>query len=110
MDLPAISCDNVPERERRGVMDSEIGSTEALGLLIRAARLQQGFTRDQLANATGLSPRFITEVEGGKVTAQIGKVFGLLAELGIGLSARPSIEITPEMHAASQKRRNPRGT
>jgi transcriptional regulator with XRE-family HTH domain len=90
-------------------MDTKIDTTEALGLLIRAARMAQGFTRDQLANATGLSPRFITEVEAGKTTAQIGKVFGLLSELGIGLRAHTSVEISPETHAASHKRRSPHG-
>ncbi|MBC8739819.1 helix-turn-helix transcriptional regulator [Paraburkholderia sp. UCT31] len=90
-------------------MDTKIDTTEALGLLIRAARLEQRFTRDQLANTTGLSPRFITEVEAGKPTAQIGKVFSLLAELGIALRAHTAIEISPGTHAASRKRRSPHG-
>lgn len=67
-------------------MADTIDNTADLGLAIRRARVAQGFTRDELALVTGLSPKFITQVEGGKPTAQIGKVLQLLQELGIGLS------------------------
>jgi len=52
---------------------SESRSVDTIGArahLIRAARLQQGFTRDELANATGLSPKFISEVEAGRSTGR----------------------------------------
>ncbi|MBN3834478.1 helix-turn-helix domain-containing protein [Burkholderia sp. Ac-20344] len=79
----------------------------ALANLIRAARLQQGFTRDELANATGLSPKFISQVEAGKPTAQIGKVLLLLGELGLSLFAQSSIEISAEnVLKAAQRRRS----
>ena len=42
---------------------SESQSVDTIGALthfIRAARIQQGFTRDEHANATGLSPKFIS--------------------------------------------------
>jgi hypothetical protein len=39
-------------------MDTKVTTTEALGHLIRAARLAQGFTHE-LENATGFSPKFI---------------------------------------------------
>ncbi|AOR73076.1 transcriptional regulator [Burkholderia stabilis] len=79
----------------------------ALANLIRAARLQQGFTRDELADATGLSPKFISQVEAGKPTAQIGKVLLLLGELGVRLLAQPSIEISAEnAYKAAQRRRS----
>lgn len=54
-----------------------------VGKAVRKARKQQGFTRDGLALATGLSPKFITHVENGKQTTQLGKVLFLLRELGI---------------------------
>ena len=85
-------------------MDKEIRSTEALGLLARAARLAQGMTRDEVANSTGFSPKFISHVEGGKPTAQIGKVFQLLAELGITLQAQTSVDIPFEIESAQRRR------
>lgn len=86
-------------------MGDIIGDTAALGTLVRAARLAQGFTRDGLANATGFSAKFISQVEAGKQTAQIGKVFRLLAELGITLHAQTSIDIPPETLKAAHTRR-----
>ncbi|WP_175998779.1 helix-turn-helix domain-containing protein [Burkholderia stabilis] len=84
-----------------------VNTIGALANLIRAARLQQGFTRDELADATGLSPKFISQVEAGKPTAQIGKVLLLLGELGVRLLAQPSIEISAEnAYKAAQRRRS----
>ncbi len=89
-------------------MSQSIDSIETLGLYIRAARIAQGFTRDALANATGISAKFISQIEAGKATAQIGKVLALLSELGIGLSAESSILISPDaLKAASKRRRSP---
>ncbi|KML56823.1 XRE family transcriptional regulator [Burkholderia cepacia] len=87
-----------------------VNTIGALANLIRAARLQQGFTRDALANATGLSPKFISQVEAGKPTAQIGKVLLLLGELGVHLLAQSSIEISAENALkAAQRRRSRHG-
>ncbi|MDR0242205.1 MAG: helix-turn-helix domain-containing protein [Burkholderia sp.] len=87
-----------------------VNTIGALANLIRAARLQQGFTRDELANATGLSPKFISQVEAGKPTAQIGKVLLLLGELGVSLLAQSSIEISAEnVLKAAQRRRSRHG-
>lgn len=87
-----------------------VNTIGALAHLIRAARLQQGFTRDELANATGLSPKFISQVEAGKPTAQIGKVLLLLGELGVSLFAQTSIEISTENALkAAQRRRSSHG-
>jgi y4mF family transcriptional regulator len=45
-----------------------------LGNHIRAARLRKGLTQRDLAKRLHCSLRWITEVENGKDTAQIGKV------------------------------------
>ncbi|MDM4772937.1 helix-turn-helix domain-containing protein [Solimonas sp. SE-A11] len=44
-------------------------------------------TQQDLANMVGSSRRFISELEDGKETAQIGKVIGVLSNLGIALTA-----------------------
>jgi len=82
----------------------------ALGDLVRASRLAQRLTRDDVAIATGLSPKFITHIEAGKPTAQIGKVLHLLGELGIRLHAQVSVDIPPASAAkALHRRRTPHG-
>lgn len=80
------------------------GMTE-LGDLVRASRLAQGLTRDDVAIATGLSPKFITHIEAGKPTAQIGKVLHLLGELGITLRAQVSVDIPPASATKALQRR-----
>ncbi|MFM0175297.1 helix-turn-helix domain-containing protein [Paraburkholderia sediminicola] len=77
----------------------------ALGDLVRASRLAQGLTRDDVAIATGLSPKFITHIEAGKPTAQIGKVLHLLGELGITLRAQVSVDIPPALATKALHRR-----
>lgn len=84
----------------------------ALGALVRAVRIAQGFRRDELATATGLSPKFITHVESGKATAQVGKVLQLLNELGMHLYVEtPGTTFTKEsLNAALKRRRSRRNT
>lgn len=96
---------NVPIRERNSTMKHAIASAEALGRYIRAARIEQGFTRDELASATGFSPKFISQVEAGKPTAQIGKVLKLLSELGIKLDAESAMPISQAAFKKAARRR-----
>ncbi|MDR5880419.1 helix-turn-helix domain-containing protein [Caballeronia sp. LZ032] len=87
----------------------QITDVVALGALVRAVRIAQGFRRDELATATGLSPKFITQVELGKPTAQIGKVLQLLTELGMYLYVEaPGTTFTQESLKAALKRRRSR--
>ncbi|MGE4291424.1 MAG: helix-turn-helix domain-containing protein [Desulfovibrio sp.] len=58
----------------------------SLGRAIRQRRNDLGMTQEQLAEATGVGLRFIGEVENGKATAQIGKVFLLLDGLDLQLA------------------------
>lgn len=82
-----------------------IANMHEMGEIVRASRLAQGLTRDQLAIASGLSPKFITHIEAGKETAQIGKVLHLLGELGIVLRAEVSVAIPSDLAAKAQQRR-----
>lgn len=54
--------------------------------MIRAERKRQGLRQDELAAASGVGTRFLLEVEGGKQTAQIGKILAVLEALGCDLS------------------------
>lgn len=54
-----------------------------LGEAIRRIRKARGMTQADLARETGTSMRFISQVERGKQTAEIGKVLLLLRLLGL---------------------------
>lgn len=69
---------------------SDSQSIEALsdlGAFIRSRRKAQGLTQRELSMAAGVGLRFVIEVERGKPTSQIGKVFQLLQVLGVRLAA-----------------------
>ncbi|MDR5776223.1 MULTISPECIES: helix-turn-helix domain-containing protein [unclassified Caballeronia] len=91
---------------------NQITDVVALGALVRAVRIAQGFKRDELATATGLSPKFITQIELGKETAQVGKVLQLLSELGMHLYLEtPGTTFTKEsLESALKRRRSRRNT
>lgn len=56
-----------------------------LGLAIEAERKRRRLTQTQLANLTNTSINFVSQVERGKKTAQIGKVIDILHMLGLQL-------------------------
>ncbi|MDF1646056.1 MAG: helix-turn-helix transcriptional regulator [Legionellaceae bacterium] len=60
-----------------------IHSTEDVGQMIRLVRKQLNVTQSDLALAAGTGLRFIVDLEKGKPTCQIGKVFQVLQVLGI---------------------------
>jgi HTH-type transcriptional regulator / antitoxin HipB len=54
-----------------------------LGDAIRHTRKQKKMTQTDLANVTGTSVKFISEVERGKETVQVDKTFDLLRALSL---------------------------
>jgi y4mF family transcriptional regulator len=62
-----------------------ISTTEDLGAAIRRARKTLGLRQPDLAGAAGTSVRFISELERGKATAQIGRVLHVLRMLGLSI-------------------------
>ncbi|TKW61703.1 MAG: helix-turn-helix transcriptional regulator [Blastochloris viridis] len=68
-------------------MDHRIPNVQDLGLFIRSTRKQQGLTQEDLAGLTGVGRRFISDVEKGKETAELGKVLLILGALGVALYA-----------------------
>ena len=63
-----------------------IPSAAILGNHLRAARLRKGLTQRNLAKHLHCSLRWITEVENGKDTAQIGKVLLLCQFLDLNVN------------------------
>lgn len=64
-----------------------ISNTEELGKLIMHERKAQGLTQTQLAGLSGVSITFLSNLENGKQTAELGKTLNVLATLGIDLLA-----------------------
>lgn len=60
--------------------------TKKLGQLIRKTRKAQGLTQEQLAASAGVGIRFVIEVEQGKPSSQIGRVFVILDLLGLDIN------------------------
>ncbi|MFA6692057.1 MAG: helix-turn-helix domain-containing protein [Saccharofermentanales bacterium] len=62
-----------------------IKNTKELGKLIRAKRTLLKVTQKELALAAGTGLRFIIDVERGKETCRVGKIFDVLQALGLSL-------------------------
>jgi y4mF family transcriptional regulator len=67
----------------------KISEPRQLGALLRQVRKAQGITQEDLSALAGVGPRLIGEIERGKPTAEIGKVFQLLASLGLDFVIQP---------------------
>jgi y4mF family transcriptional regulator len=59
-----------------------------LGQVVRERRKQQGATQAEFASLCGVGVRFISDLENGKPTAQIGKVLQVIQSLGLELGIR----------------------
>lgn len=62
-----------------------IRDSKELGEEIKKKRKSLGYTQTDISMRTGLSASFISEVERGKETAEIGKVLLLLSILGLNV-------------------------
>ena len=60
-----------------------IRTCEAMGIKIRDLRRAQGVTQAQLAGLSNTGVRFISDLENGKETCQLGKILHVLATLGV---------------------------
>ena len=63
---------------------------EDLGRLVKKERKALGLTQAELALTSGTGMRFISDVENGKPTCQIGKTLTVLKTLGIRLTTSSS--------------------
>src|SRR5438876_1289917 len=60
-------------------------SAAEIGRIIASARRHRGLTQTTLARSLGVSQNWISEIERGKDTAQIGKILRILSFFGVGL-------------------------
>lgn len=64
-----------------------ITTVAEIGNLIREERVRQGLTQADLAGISGVGITFISQLENGKTTVEMGRVLNVLTMLGIDLIA-----------------------
>lgn len=62
-----------------------IKDPESMGVALRAHRKSMGLTQLDAAGLCGVGERFLSELERGKATAELGKVLLVLNRLGLRL-------------------------
>lgn len=65
----------------------QIATSKDIGSLIRTERKRQGLTQTELAGLCGIGLTFLSNLENGKQTAELGKALNVLTMLGIDLFA-----------------------
>jgi y4mF family transcriptional regulator len=65
-----------------------VTSPQALGQRVREAREALGMTQAAFADAAGVGRRFVSELENGKATLELGKVMAVCAAAGLDLLVR----------------------
>lgn len=63
-----------------------VTSIADLGAYIRQERREQQLTQSELAGLSGVGLTFISQLENGKATAEVGKVLNVLSVLGSDLT------------------------
>ena len=66
----------------------KITSTHEFGNSLRMKRKALGYTQAQVSEYTGFSTSFISDLENGKETAELGKALFLLQLLGMDMEIR----------------------
>ena len=96
LDLCFLSIFPVREKYRdKGVIHDQkipngnICSVEELGEIVRAQRKTQGATQAEFGSLCGVGVRFISELENGKPTIELGRVLKVLKCLGLEIRVQP---------------------
>lgn len=72
----------------------KINNAEEFGAALRAQRKSLGYTQKYISDFTGLSVSFLSDLENGKATAELGKALDVAALLGLDvrLDVRGKVE------------------
>ena len=73
----------------RNIPYGKISTSSDIGRLVRARRKKSGVTQEQAAALMGVGVRFLSELERGKETAELGKVLRVLERIGLELWIAP---------------------
>jgi transcriptional regulator with XRE-family HTH domain len=64
----------------------KISDAKDFGKAIKTRRKELGYTQSYVSDVTGYSVSFISELENGKITAEIGKALALANVLGLDIT------------------------
>lgn len=67
----------------------KIDKPEDVGRIVRAVRSEAGVTQADAAALVGTGVRFLSELERGKPTVELGRVLKVLARLGVDVHLVP---------------------
>jgi transcriptional regulator with XRE-family HTH domain len=67
-------------------MKVPLATVEDAGIVIRAIRKQNGIRIDDFALTAKVSKQFMSDLEGGRPTVQMGRVLAMLQSMGVRLS------------------------
>lgn len=65
----------------------KVTSAESLGRILQQARLLSGFSQRELAERLGTTQRYIWEIESGKPSIYTDRLFAMMRETGMELTA-----------------------
>lgn len=77
-------------RLSRRTIEGAVTPTKELGAIVRQARMQLKLRQDEAARILGVGTRFLSDLENGKETLQIGKALQVLEKLGYSLAVTPT--------------------
>lgn len=81
-----------------------VRSAEELGRIARAHRKNRRLTLETVSGLGNLSPRFLSEFERGKETAEIGKILKALQTVGLEVIIQPRGTILSSQILKSEKK------
>lgn len=85
-------------------MKIALHTVEDAGLAIRALRKQANIRIDDFALTARVSKQFMTDLENGKSTVQMGKVLALLQNLGVKVVLELPDTAAPALEAERSRR------
>ena len=75
------------ERQREDISQKpaygKISTPEELGRIVRFKRKEIGVRQEVAAGMTGVGTKFLSQLENGKVTAELGKALQVLRKMGL---------------------------
>ena len=72
-----------------------------LGRIVRLQRRESALRQDELAALAGVGTRFVSELENGKPSLELGKVVRVLETVGLEISVTKRRADWPSYHAKS---------
>jgi HTH-type transcriptional regulator/antitoxin HipB len=68
-----------------------LSTVQALSSALRGYRLARGLSQGDVAVTAGVSRKFVSDVESGKDTIEVGKLLALVGALGLALDLQPIV-------------------